>query len=75
MCQEWFAKFCAGHLSLDNAPWSDRPVEVDSNQIETLIENKQHPIMWETVNILKIIQINKVIGENRKCVFYLTEKN
>ena len=35
-CQKWFAKFRAGDFSLDDAPWSGRPVEVDSNQIETL---------------------------------------
>ena len=39
MCQKRFAKFHAGDFSLDNAPWSGRPVEVDSDQIETLIEN------------------------------------
>ena len=39
LCQKWFAKFCAGDFSMDyDAPWSGRPVEVDSNQIETLIE-------------------------------------
>ena len=36
MCQQWFVKFCAGDFSLDNAPQSGRPVEVHSNQIETL---------------------------------------
>ena len=41
MCQKWFTKFCAGDFSLDNALWLSRPVEVDSNQIETLIENNQ----------------------------------
>ena len=35
-CQKWLVKFCAGDFSLDDAPWSGRPVEVDSNQIETL---------------------------------------
>ena len=29
----------AGDFSLDDAQWSGRPVEVDSNQVETLIEN------------------------------------
>ena len=38
-CQKWFAKFCAGDFSLDDAPWSGKPFEVD--QIETLIENNQ----------------------------------
>ena len=40
-CQKWFAKFHARDFSLDDAPWSGRPVEVDSDQIETLIENNQ----------------------------------
>ena len=53
-CQKWFAKFCAGDFSLDDAPWSGRPVEVDSNQIETLIENNQRYTTQEIANILKI---------------------
>ena len=36
ICQKWFVKFCAGDFSMDNAPWSGRPVEIDSDQIETL---------------------------------------
>ena len=44
MCQKWFAKFRAGDLSLDDAPRSGRPVEGDSDQIETLIENNQRYI-------------------------------
>ena len=56
-------KFCAGEFLLDDAPWSDRPVEVDNDQIETLIENpgdRQHT---------QYIQINRDIAENEKCVF------
>ena len=41
MYPKWFVKFHAGDFSLDSAPWSGRPVEADSNQIETLIENNQ----------------------------------
>ena len=26
MCQKWFAKFCAGDFSLDDAPQLGRPV-------------------------------------------------
>ena len=49
MCQKWFAKFHAGDFSLEiDAPRSGRPVEVDSDQIETLIERK-----WEIADILK----------------------
>ena len=42
MCQKWFAKFHAEDFSLDDAPQSGRPIEVDSNQIETSVENNQH---------------------------------
>ena len=41
VCQKWFEKFRAGDFSLDDAPQLGRPVEVDSDQIETLIENNQ----------------------------------
>ena len=44
-CQKWFVKFHAGNFSLHDAPQSGRPVEVDSDQIETLIENNQHYTM------------------------------
>ena len=53
-CQKWFAELCAGDFSPDDAPQSGRPVEVDSDQIETLIENNQHSTMQETADILKI---------------------
>ena len=36
MCQKWFAKFPARDFSLDDAPWLDRPVRVNSDQTETL---------------------------------------
>ena len=45
-CRKWFAKFCAGAFLLDDAPQSGRPVEVDSKQIETLIENNQRIPRW-----------------------------
>ena len=38
-CQKWFTQFRTGDISLDNASQLSRPVEVDSDQIETLIEN------------------------------------
>ena len=53
MCQKWFAKFCAGDFLLNDAPCSGRPVEVDSNQIETLIENNQRHTTQEVADILK----------------------
>ena len=39
MCLKWFVKFSAED-TLDDVPWSSRPVEIDS-QIETLIENNR----------------------------------
>ena len=53
MCQKWFAKFHARNFLLDNAPRLGRPVEVDSNQIETLIENNKHFTTWEIVEYSK----------------------
>ena len=52
-CQKWFAKFHARDLSLDDAPWSGRPVEVDSNQINTLTENNQWSTTWEIATYSK----------------------
>ena len=47
-------KIHAGDSSPDRAPWLGSPVEVDSDQIETLIENRQHYTTWEVAGILKI---------------------
>ena len=63
MCQNWFVKFCAGDFSLDNAPRSGRPVEVDGDQIDTLIENSQRSTTWERADILKISK-SVVTGES-----------
>lgn len=37
-CRKWFARFRARNFDLDDAPRSGRPVEVDNDQIKTLIE-------------------------------------
>ena len=62
-CQKWFAKFCAGDFSLDNAPWSciSYMVVVNSDQIETLTENNQH---YTTQEIDDILKISKSSAEN-----------
>ena len=52
-CSKWLAKFHARDFSLDNAPWSGRPVEVDSAQIKTLIGNNQHYNTQEIVTYSK----------------------
>ena len=51
-------KFHAGDLSLDDAPLSSRPVEVDGDQIEILIENDQRYITREIADILKISKLS-----------------
>ena len=59
-------------ISLDNAPWSDRPVEVDSNQTKTLIEKNQCYSMREIADILKISKPKLLV--KMKNVFYFMEK-
>ena len=61
MCQKWFAKFHAGDFSLDGSPQSGRPVEVDGNQIKTLIEDNQR---YNTQEIDNILKISKTSTEN-----------
>ena len=61
MCQKWFVKFLAGDFLLDDAPWSGRPVEVDSGQIKTLVENNQ---CYTTREIADILKISKSSTEN-----------
>jgi len=53
-CQKWFVKFHAEDLSLDDTSCLGRPVEADSNQIETLIVNNQFYTISEIADILKI---------------------
>ena len=61
-CQKWSAMFRAGDFLLDNGPQLGRPVEVDSNQIETLIENNQCYTTQEIADILKYPnQVLKII--------------
>ena len=75
MCQKWFAKFHVTDFSLDDAPWSGRPVEVDSDQIETLIENDQHYTMWEIGDIHKISKSIKLLVKMKNVSFVSWKKN
>ena len=75
MCQKWFAKFCAGDFSLDNAPWLGRPVEVDRDQIEILTENNQCYTTQEIVDKLKISRSIKLLVKMKNVSFYFMEKN
>ena len=67
-------KFPAGDFCLDDVPWSGRPAEVDSNQIETLIENNQHSTTWEIADILKIATSIKLLVEMKIVSFILWKK-
>ena len=71
MCQKWFVKFRAGDFSLDDAPRSDRPVEVDSDQIKTLIENNQCYTTGEIADILKISKSIKLLVKMKNVSFIL----
>ena len=70
-CQKWFAEFRAGDFSLDGAPWSGRPAEVDSNQVETLIDNNQCYTMQEITDILKIPKSIKLLVKMKNMYFIL----
>ena len=73
-CQKQFVKFHAGDFSLDNAPWLNRPVEVDSDQIKTLIENNQSYSMQEIADILKISKSIKLLMKIKNMSFTSWEK-
>jgi hypothetical protein len=57
MCQKQFVKLCARDFSLDNAPWLDRPVDVNSDQIEN------HQRLYHTRDS-DIFKISKSSNEN-----------
>ena len=56
---------------LVGAPWSSRPIEVDSDQIETLIENNQRYTMKEIADILKISKSMKLLVKMKNVPFIL----
>ena len=72
MYQKWFVKFHAGDFLKDDAPQSSRAVEVDSDQIETLIENNQHYTTWEIADIFKISKSIKLLVKIKN-VSYFTD--
>ena len=67
-------KFHAGDFLLDVAPWSGRPVEVDSEQKETLIEHNQYYTMQDIADILKISKSIKLLVKVKNMSFILQEK-
>ena len=73
-CQKWFVKFHVGDFSLDNAPWLGRPVEVDNDQIETLIESSQHYSTQRIADILKMSKSIKLLMKMKKNVSFILWK-
>ena len=65
-------KFRAGDLLLDDAPRLGRPVEVDSDQVETLTENNQCYTLWEIADILKISKSVKLLVKMKNVTFWPT---
>ena len=62
MCQSGLKSLCLG-----------RSVAVDSDRIETLMENNQHYTMWEMADILKIPKSRKLLVKMIH-VFYFMAK-
>ena len=56
-----------------HTPWSDRPAEVDKDQIKILTEKNQHYTTWEIANIPKISKLIKLLVK-MKNVSILWEK-
>ena len=57
MCQKWLAKIPTGDFLLDKAPWSSRWLEVDSDQIETVIENNHCYAMQQIASLVMLIAL------------------
>ena len=73
-CQKWFAKFV-----LEIALWmmlhcQDRPVEVDSNQIQILIENNQRSATQEIADILKTSKSIKLLVKMKMYLSFYRKK-
>ena len=46
-----------GDFLLDKAPWSSKWLEVDSDQIETVIENNHYYAMQEIASLVMLIAL------------------
>ena len=71
MCQKCLERFHAGDFFLDDAPRSGRPVKVDSDHIETLIENSQWYSLWEIADTLKIPKSIRLLVKMKNVSFIL----
>ena len=68
-------KFHAGCFALDDVPQLGGPVEVDGDQIETLIESNQHYTTQEIANILKISKSIKLLVKMKNVSLILRKIN
>lgn len=57
-CPKWFVKFHAGDCSRMILHDQVGLIEVDRDQIETLIENNQHYTTGEIADILKMLKLS-----------------
>ena len=71
---KWFVKFHAGCFALDDVPQLGGPVEVDGDQIETLIESNQHYTTWEIADILRISTSIKLLVKMKNVSFIFCKK-
>ena len=53
-CQNWFDKFRSGDFSLKDEKCSDRPVEVDDDLIEAIIDSDRHSTTREIAEKLHV---------------------
>ena len=70
VCEVVCWRFLAGLCSMVRV----RPVEVDSDQIKTLIDNNQRYTTWEIANILKISKLIKLLVKMKNVSFILGKK-
>ena len=67
-------KFCARDFLPDDTPGSGRPVEVDSDEMQTLSENNQRSTMWKIADILKISKFIELLVKMKNVSFILRKK-
>lgn len=60
-CQKWFAKFRSGDFSLEDTSRVGRPVEIDTDEIKTLIRSNQR---YTTREIADIVNVSKSSVKN-----------
>ena len=64
----------AGDSAPDDAPWSGTAGAVDSDEVETLIENNQRSARQETADTLKISKSIKLLVKMKNVSFSLGKK-